>query len=60
MVTTYDYDPAAQAIAPDADSQSDAATGCRRRISPRAALLVRRGPRYPALGLYDLLFEDRK
>lgn len=39
----YDYEPVARAVAPDADSQSDATMGHRRRISPRAALLVRRG-----------------
>ncbi|MFF8914195.1 hypothetical protein ACF08M_12925 [Streptomyces sp. NPDC015032] len=38
-----DYEPVAQAVAPDADPQSDAAMGRRRGIGPRAALLVRRG-----------------
>ncbi|MFJ2420212.1 hypothetical protein [Streptomyces brevispora] len=43
LMTMYDYEPVARAVAPDADPQSSMIMERRRRINPRAGLLVRRG-----------------
>ncbi|WP_327357866.1 hypothetical protein [Streptomyces sp. NBC_01304] len=56
-----DYEPETQAIAPDAEPQSSAATGRRRRISSRSALFVRRGIALAlalgmAYGIYHIIF----
>ncbi|TLS46048.1 hypothetical protein FE633_10865 [Streptomyces montanus] len=61
MVTMYDYEPVAQAIAPDVEPQSSAAMGRRRRIGPRSALFVRRGTGLTialgmAYGIFHVIF----